>query len=66
MQDFADDVFGAAYNITRDADRALAIFDDMITILNVDVNVSGMNTDIAVRFLCLTQNPADGQISCMA
>jgi len=41
-------VFGAAYNITTDADSALGIFDDLVVILNVDVNVSGMNSDVAV------------------
>ena len=48
MQGFADKVFGAAYNITTDADLALGIFDDLVVILNVDVNVTGMNNDIAV------------------
>ena len=48
LQGFADDIFGAAYNITTDANKALGIFDALITILNVDVNVTGMNSDITV------------------
>ncbi|DBA78043.1 TPA: hypothetical protein ACH3X2_008019 [Trebouxia sp. C0005] len=44
---FANDVFDAAYNITTHADSALVIFDDLVVILNVDVNVSGMNSDVA-------------------
>ncbi|KAL0048626.1 hypothetical protein WJX82_007262 [Trebouxia sp. C0006] len=43
---FANEVFDAAYNITTDADSALGIFDDLVVILNVDVNVSGMNSDV--------------------
>ena len=44
-----DGVFGAAFDITTDADIALGIFDDLIVILNVDVNVSGMNSAAQVR-----------------
>ncbi|DBB04426.1 TPA: hypothetical protein ACH3X1_012908 [Trebouxia sp. C0004] len=43
---FANEAFEAAYNITTDADSALGIFDDLVVILNVDVNVSGMNSDV--------------------
>ena len=50
MQGFADNVFDAAYNITTDADSALGIFDDLVTILNVDVNVTGINSDAMVGF----------------
>ena len=45
-------MFGAAYNITTDADSALGIFDNLVVILNVDVNVSGMNSDVAVSLQC--------------
>ncbi len=48
FQGFANEVFDAAYNITTDADSALGIFDDLVVILNVDVNVSGMNSDVTV------------------
>ncbi len=48
LQGFANEVFDAAYNITTDADSALGIFDDLVVILNVDVNVSGMNSDVTV------------------
>ena len=48
LQGFANDVFAAAYNITTDADSALGIFDDLVLILNVDVNVSGMTSDVTV------------------
>ena len=34
--------------MTTDADSATNIFDDLVTILNVDVNVSGINSDVAV------------------
>lgn len=47
-QGFADDVFEGAYNITTDAQKGLGIFDDLSVILNVDVNVTGMNTDVQV------------------
>ncbi len=53
IQGFANEVFGAAYNITTDADSALGIFDDLVVILNVDVNVSGMNSDVAVSLQCI-------------
>ncbi|KAL3142107.1 hypothetical protein ABBQ32_004725 [Trebouxia sp. C0010 RCD-2024] len=43
---FADDVFEGAYNITTDAQQGLGIFDGLSQILNVDVNVSGMNSNI--------------------
>lgn len=52
LQGFANDVFDAAYNITTHADSALVIFDDLVVILNVDVNVSGMNSDVAVSCFC--------------
>ena len=48
FQGFANEVFDAAYNITTDADSALGIFDNLVVILNVDVNVSGMNSDVTV------------------
>lgn len=50
LQGFADDVFEAAYNITTDAQSGLGIFDDLTVILNVDVNTTGMNTDVQVSF----------------
>lgn len=48
LQGFADDVFEGAYNITTDAQQGLGIFDGLSQILNVDVNVSGMNSNIQV------------------
>lgn len=48
MQGFADDVFEGAYNITADAQSGLGIFDDLTIILNVDLNVTGMNRDVQV------------------
>lgn len=48
LQGFADDVFEGAYNITADAQSGLGIFDDLTVILNVDVNVTGLNTDVQV------------------
>lgn len=53
MQGFANEVFGAAYNITTDADSALGIFDDLVVVLNVDVNVSGVNSDVTVSLQCI-------------
>ena len=46
-----DSVLNAAEAIPNDANSALLIFDDLVTILNVDVNVTGMNADVAVSFL---------------
>ena len=48
LQDFADNVFEGAYNITTDAQQGLGIFDNLSEVLSVDVNVSGMNRDIQV------------------
>ena len=41
-------MFEGAYNITADAQSGLSIFDDLNVILDVDLNVTGMNTDIEV------------------
>lgn len=41
-------VLDAAGSIPTDADKALVIFDNLVVILNVDVNVTGMNNDAAV------------------
>ena len=48
MQGYLDSVFDAAEAIPEEANKALLIFDDLVTILNVDVNVTGMNNDAAV------------------
>lgn len=48
MQGLADDVFEGAYNITTDAQSGLRIFDDLTVILDVDVNVTGMQRDVQV------------------
>ena len=49
MQGFTGGVLDAANVIPQDANKALLIFDNLVTILNVDVNITGMNTDVAVR-----------------
>lgn len=41
-------VLDAANAIPQDASKALLIFDNLVTILNVDVNVTGINNDAAV------------------
>lgn len=41
-------ILDAAAAIPNDANTALLIFDDLVTILNVDVNVTGMNSNVAV------------------
>ena len=51
MQDFVGSVLDAAGSIPTDANKALTIFDDLVVILNVDVNVTGMNNDAEVRFV---------------
>lgn len=53
MQDFMESVLDAAGAIPNDANSALLILDDLVTILNVDVNVTGMNADVAVSLLAL-------------
>lgn len=56
LQGFADDVFEGAYNITTDAQSGLGIFDNITAILNVDVNVTGMNTEVQVSIRLLHCN----------
>ena len=56
MQDFMESVLNAAEAIPNDANSALLIFGDLVTILNVDVNVTGMNADVAVSLLALVCN----------
>lgn len=48
MQGFVGGVLDAASVIPQDANKALLIFDDLVTILNVDVNITGMSADVAV------------------
>ena len=54
MQDYMNTILTAAGAIPDDANTALLIFDDLLTILSVDVNVTGMNSDIAVSMLVVT------------
>ena len=48
MQDYLGSIFDAAETIPRDANTALLIFDALAVILRVDVNVEGINSDVAV------------------
>lgn len=54
MQDYMNAILTAAGAIPDDTNTALLIFDDLLTILSVDVNVTGMNSDIAVSMLVVT------------
>lgn len=48
VQGFVGSVFDAADVIPQDANRALVIFENLQTILDVDVNINGINNDVAV------------------
>lgn len=48
VQDYLDSIFDAAEAIPQDANKALLIFDALVLILQVDVNVAGINRDVAV------------------
>lgn len=66
MQDFMESVLNAAEAIPNDANSALLIFGDLVTILNVDVNVTGMNADVAVSFLALVCNVHIKDLACLS
>lgn len=51
VQGFVNSVLNAAGVIPQDANKALVIFDNLQTILDVDVNVTGMNNDVMVSNL---------------
>lgn len=48
LQDYVNSILTAANAIPKDANTALLIFDDLVTILNVDVDITSMNSDVAV------------------